>query len=57
MFSYAIPEYWYNDIKDIVPHGEPYFYEGGGIVNKIWVEVDVDEETFIKVSKERGWMA
>ena len=55
MTSYAIPLEWYNEIKDRVPHGEPYFYEDKAF-GRTGVEVDVDEDIFNQVSKELGWM-
>ena len=54
--TYAINEKWYNEIKDIVPHGEPFFYEEEGWSLK-FVEVDIYDETlFIETSKKLGWM-
>lgn len=55
MTTYTFNEQWYNEIKDRVPHGEPYFFkEAGWQLN--YVEVDVQEDIFIKVSTELGWM-
>ena len=55
MISVAISERWFNEIKDEVSHGEPFYYTCS-IYNQSAVEVDVDEETFNRVSKEKGWM-
>ena len=46
---------WYNEIKDRVPHGEPYVY-WDEVWQNYFVEVDVQEDIFVKVSKELGWM-
>ena len=53
MISVAISKAWYEDIMDDVMMEDPYFYNENG-----WekVEVDVDEEEFNRISKERGWM-
>lgn len=54
--TYAINEHWYNDIKNRVPHGEPFFYEMEGW-HMGFVEVDIyDEELFETVSKELGYV-
>jgi hypothetical protein len=55
MINVAISEKWFNEIKNEVPHGEPFRYTCS-IYNHPAVEVDVDEEAFEKVSKEKGWM-
>ena len=55
MISVAISERWFNEIKDRVPHGEPFHYTCS-LYNQPAVEVDVDEEAFNRVSKEKGWM-
>ena len=52
MKNYTINYTWYNEIADKVKHGIPALI----IEDTIKVEVDVDEETFLKVSKELGWM-
>lgn len=47
----------YNAIKNLVAHGAPYFYyESYFDGKKIEVEVEVEVQTFKKVSKELGWM-
>ena len=55
MTNYTIRRNWYEEIKNIVPMENPYFY-----TDKVFgeqVEVDVlDEDLFCKVSKELGWM-
>lgn len=55
MTSNAINIQWYNEIKDRVPHGEPYIYK-----DEHWgmefVEVDVQEDIFLEVSRELGWI-
>ena len=54
--TYGISERWYNDIKDVIPHGEPFPYEMEGWYIK-FVEVDIyDEEKFIELSKQLGYM-
>lgn len=50
--SYAINIEWYNEIKDLVPTENPWYYE-----NHTMVEVDIlDEAEFVRVSTELGWM-
>jgi hypothetical protein len=55
MTTYTINIQWYNEIKDRVPHGEPYIYR-----EEDWqmdyAEVDVQEDIFIEVSRKLGWM-
>lgn len=55
MATYIINIQWYNEIKDRVPHGEPYIYKEEG-----WhlehVEVDVQEDIFLDVSRKLGWI-
>ena len=46
---------WYNQIKGLVKMENEYF-EYNEVYGDYEVEVDVDEEEFIKVSKELGWM-
>ena len=53
--SVAISETWYNEIKDLITVENPYFYISN-VYNKPWVECDVNEEEFEKVSKELGWI-
>ena len=55
MTCYAMPLYVYEDIKNDVPHGEPFHYKA--TYGTDCVEVDVDEETFRRVATERGWIA
>ena len=53
MQSYTMRDYQYNRIKDIVPHGEPYFYQEvcfGRL--ETMVEVDLDETVFNSVQDE-----
>lgn len=52
--SHAFSAKWYNEIKDRVPHGEPFYYVNH--FKRLAVEVDVNEEIFRKVSTELGWM-
>lgn len=54
MTCITITAEWFNDVKDFIPYADPYFYHGKPFGEM--VEVDVDEETFINVSKEKGWM-
>ena len=49
MTNYTINLNWFNEIKHLVPNANAYHYDN-------MVEVDVDEEAFIRVSKELGWM-
>lgn len=58
MKSYAMNRKWYEEIKDRVKTENPYFYtdEYSFFLEKEMVEVDVDEEEFIKVSEELGWI-
>jgi hypothetical protein len=47
----------YNAIKNLVAHGAPYFYYGSLIDKEaIAVEVEVEAQTFKKISKELGWI-
>lgn len=55
MRNYTINEEWFNEIKDRVAYANDYHYNDGCYRDNM-VEVDLDEETFIKVSKELGWM-
>jgi hypothetical protein len=54
MINVSIPVYWYDDVKDKVSHGEPYYITEGSFKGK--VEVEVDYTVFVEVSTERGWM-
>ena len=58
MTNFAISLNWYNEIKDLVPHGEPELIENMhfGPSARPGVEVDVDEDIFRKVSTDLGWM-
>lgn len=49
MTSYTIRKEWYEDIKNRVEHANEYEYNN-------MIEVDVNENEFIEVSKELGWM-
>ena len=53
MTSYAVNKIWYNEIKERVNTVDPYHFTECGIE---MVEFDVNEEEFIKVSTELGWM-
>ena len=53
MKTTTITKAWFEDIKNSVEYANPYFYMENG---REYVEVDVDEEAFEKVSKEKGWM-
>ena len=56
MATYTINEKWFNEIKNEVPHTNPYIYteEGWG---QNFVEVDIlNEDLFISISKKLGWM-
>ena len=53
--SNALSAKWYNEIKDRVPHGEPFYYVDP-FFKHLAVEVDINEELFNKVSTELGWM-
>jgi hypothetical protein len=55
MASHAIPAQWYNEIKNKVPHGDPYYYISP-CYNKLAVEVDVNEHFFNIVSTQLGWL-
>ena len=49
MINCTIRKEWFKDIKNRVEHANEYEYDN-------MVEVDVNEEQFIEVSKELGWM-
>lgn len=55
IINYTISREWYESIKDVAPMADPFFY-----VDKVLgeqVEVDIlDENTFVRVSKNLGWM-
>ena len=54
MATYTIREEWFNEIKNEVPHANPYFYEEEG---RTYVEVEIlNEDFFISLSKKLGWM-
>jgi hypothetical protein len=53
MKSYTIRKEWYEEIKNEVANADPYYYIENGTE---YVEVDLDEEEFYRVSKELGWM-
>lgn len=53
MVSVAISREWYNEIKDCVKIESPYFYIKN---NRNYVEVDVELESFNKISLELGWI-
>ena len=55
MESNAFRLAWYNEMKDRVPHGEPYVYWDESWQD-YYVEVDMQEDIFVEVSKELGWM-
>ena len=54
MMNVTINQNWYDEIKDLVPTADPYFYTDS--VFGEMVEVDVDKQTFERVSRELGWM-
>lgn len=57
MTCYSMPYEWFMEIKDRVPHSIPYAYINDETGHEVLeVEVDVEEETFIKVSKTTKWM-
>lgn len=56
MKKYAMRRSHYEEIKDFVPHGEPYIYMDN-FYNVEFVEVDADEQLFIFISKLMGWLA
>lgn len=53
MTCMTIRKEWFEDIKVSVAYNDPYFYFENGTE---YVEVDVDEDAFINVSSELGWM-
>ena len=55
MANHAINVQWYNDIKDKVPHGDPYYYVHE-CYKDLCVEVDVNECFFNIVSAQLGWL-
>ena len=56
MTTYTIREAWFNEIKNEVPHANPFIYKEEGWHGNM-VEVDIlDEGLFIAVSTEKGWM-
>jgi hypothetical protein len=55
MATYTINIHWYEEIKNRVPHGAPYIYTEPGWAMD-FVEVEVQEDIFLEVSKKLGWM-
>lgn len=55
MASYSIRKDWYNEIKDLVPTANPYFITDGAYAGEVEVDI-LDEEKFLEVSKELGWL-
>lgn len=56
MATYTITEQWFNEIKNEVPHANPFTYkEEGWHDNKVELDI-LDEDLFIAVSTEKGWM-
>lgn len=57
MKSYALRKEYYEAIKDRVATANPYFYtDEYGSDTREMVEVDIDEEAYIIVATEFGWM-
>ena len=56
MNNFGIVKQWYEEIKDRVPHELVSFYRVNGFSDEM-VEINVlDESTFVRVSRELGWM-
>lgn len=55
MACYSIRKDWYNEIKDLVPTANPYFITDGAYAGDVEVDI-LDEEKFLEVSKELGWL-
>lgn len=53
MLAIQITKEWFDAIKERVEYSDPCFFQLDG---KDWVEVDVEEQTFQRVSKELGWL-
>ena len=53
MANYTITKTWYEDIEDLVRTEDPFFYMENG---REMVEVDVDEEEFLRISEDLGWL-
>lgn len=53
MKSYTISRAHYEDIEQLVRMEDPFFYTQNG---RELVEVDVDEDNFLMVSEELGWI-
>lgn len=53
MKCYIITEAWYQEIKGLVKMENDYHFVENGTAK---VQVDVDDEQFIKVSKELEWI-
>ena len=52
MITMQMPLYQYNDMRELVEMTNVlYFTEMG----RVMVEADADEETFDRISEERGW--
>ena len=57
MTTVAINATWYNEIKNLVPCANPYFYASRIFANTVEVEVDIENiDLFNEVSKRLGWM-
>ena len=57
MKCYTINKQWFEEIKNRVPHGNVYIYSQTLGSSEIeFVEADFDDELFIAVSTELGWM-
>jgi hypothetical protein len=53
MKSYTILKAHYEDIEYLVKMEDPFFYTQN---EREWVEVDVDEDNFLRISEELGWI-
>ena len=57
MKCYTINRQWFEEIKNRVPHNNAYIYSQTLGSSEIeFVEADFDDELFITVSTELGWM-
>lgn len=56
MISVAISKAWFEDVKNLITFEDPYFYTMFTTRDEEMVELDVIEEEFNRISKERGWM-
>ncbi len=52
MITVAMPIYMYNDLRGLVEMTNVCYYTERG---RLHAEADVHEETFDRVSAERGW--